>query len=112
MMQPLSPLSPPAWNSLRLHSFDHLVGGREQRLWNFEAQRLGGFEVDHQLVLGRRLHRKVGGLLALENAINIAGRATELVQLLSPIGDQAATGNEEACAVDRRQFMPRRKCDD
>jgi hypothetical protein len=33
--------------------FDHLVGGREQRLWNFEAQRLGGFEVDHQLELGR-----------------------------------------------------------
>ena len=59
--------------------FDHLVGGREQRLWNFEAQRLGGFEVDHQLVLGRRLHRQVGGLLALEDAINIAGRATELV---------------------------------
>jgi hypothetical protein len=26
--------------------FDHLVGGREQRLWNFEAEHLGGFEVD------------------------------------------------------------------
>ena len=37
-----------------------------------EAERLGGLEIDDQLVLGRRLHRQVGGLLALEDAIDIA----------------------------------------
>jgi hypothetical protein len=36
--------------------FDHLVGAREQCSWQFEAKRLCGLEVDHQFVLGRRLH--------------------------------------------------------
>ena len=40
--------------------------------------------------LGRRLHRQVGRLLALENAIDIAGRASVLVDRIRPIGDQAA----------------------
>ena len=45
-----------------------------------EAERLGGLEVDHQFVLGRRLHRQVGWLLALEDAVDVAGRASELVE--------------------------------
>ena len=45
-----------------------------------EAERLGGFEIDHQFVLGRRLDRQVGGFLALEDAVDIAGRTPELVE--------------------------------
>jgi hypothetical protein len=33
--------------------FDHLVGAGEERGRNFEAERVGGLHVDHQLELGR-----------------------------------------------------------
>ena len=46
------------------------------------------------LVLGRRLHRQVGRLLAFEDAVDVAGRSPELVDPIGPIGDQAASGDE------------------
>ena len=65
-----------------------------------------------QLVLGRRLHRQVGRLLALEDAIDVAGRAPVLVDQIRPVGDQAAAGDEEAVGVDRGQLVPGRQRDD
>src|SRR5262245_15987633 len=51
--------------------FDYFVGLRKQRRWHRYAQRLRSLEVDHQLVLGRRLYRKIGRLLAFENTIDV-----------------------------------------
>jgi hypothetical protein len=50
---------------------DRFVGNSEHAWRDCEAERLGGLHVDDQLELGWQLHRKFGGLLALENAISI-----------------------------------------
>src|SRR5262249_42925408 len=80
---------------------DHLVGAGEQHRWNFQAEGLRGLEINHELVLGRRLHRQVGRFLALEDAIDVAGRATELCDGIIPVRDQAARGDEVAPVIDR-----------
>jgi hypothetical protein len=36
--------------------FNHLVGAGEQCRWDVQAKSLGGLEVYHHLVLGRRLY--------------------------------------------------------
>ena len=53
-----------------------------------EAKSFRGLEVDDQLVLGRRLHRQGGRLLASEDAVNIIRCAPILVGHISPIRDQ------------------------
>ena len=76
--------------------FDHLVGAGEQRCLDGEAERPGGLEIDHQLVLGRRLHRQVGGLLALEDAVDVTGGTPKLVGEIRPIGEKAADGDVDS----------------
>src|SRR5689334_6346944 len=70
-----------------------------------ESERLGGLEVDRELVLGRRLHRQVRRLFAFEDAVNVAGSTPVLVDLTRAIGDQAAGGDEKAFEVDCGQFV-------
>ena len=64
LTQPHRELAPPS-------SFDHLVGALLHRYRNGQAERLGGLEVDDQLELGRRLHRQIAWLLALQDTIDI-----------------------------------------
>src|SRR6266480_1723444 len=52
-------------------SFDHLVGKREQRGWDFEAKCLRGVQVDDELELGRLHHWQISGLFAFENTTGV-----------------------------------------
>jgi hypothetical protein len=77
-----------------------------------EAERLGGLEIDDHFVLGRRLDRQVGGLLALEDAIDVGGRASVRVDCIRPVRDQAAALDVVAVGVDRGQEVASAQRDD
>jgi hypothetical protein len=70
--------------------FNDLISPREERGRHIDPERLGGRHVDHQLVARRCLHWEVGGLLAFEEAINIAGRLPERVDRIGTIGHSGA----------------------
>src|SRR5262245_41501745 len=84
---------------------DHLVGGGEHRRRHIDAERLRGLEIDCQLVLGGGLHRKVGRPFALEDAIDVGGRAPHDVQGVGSIADERPLGDELPEAEARRQAM-------
>jgi hypothetical protein len=52
-------------------SFDHLVGARQQRSGDFEAERLGGRKIDDEIKLGRLLDRDVGRLRSAQDLVDI-----------------------------------------
>src|SRR5262245_58024054 len=70
----------------RIALFDHLIGACEQAIRYGEAERLRRLEIDHQLVLGRRLYRKVGRFVPPEDAIDVAGRTAVLVEIVEAVG--------------------------
>ena len=81
-------------------------------MWNCKAERLGGLEVDDELVPGRRLYRKIARLLASQNAIDVSGSAAVLLEKIESIRNQSASVDEVASIVDRRQFVLGRERDD
>jgi hypothetical protein len=66
-------------------SLNNFVCAREHRGRNCEAERLSSLEIDYQLVLDRSLYWKVGRLLALEDAIDVASRAPNQVLRINAI---------------------------
>ena len=89
--------------------FDHLVGGGEQLRMEFEAERFGGLEVDHQLEFGGPHDRQIGRLLALENPPGVNARLPIGIHNAGPVAHQAASRGSFAIVVDRRQRMARRQ---
>src|SRR5262245_11277926 len=92
--------------------FNQFVGAAEHRLRHGDAKRLRGLEVDNQFIFGRRLNRDVGWLLALEDAVDIAGSAPALIDVISSVGDQTAGSNELPFEINGRQLTFSRKLND
>ena len=63
----------------RFVSSDHVVGEIEKAPGNGKVDPLGGSDIDYEFKFGRCLNRHIGRLFALEDAINVARRATKLV---------------------------------
>src|SRR5262245_66328823 len=69
-------------------SLDDLVGAKQERLRNLEAERLGGGEVDDEIELDRLRDWKVGGLGAAQNFVHVLGGAPEQVRKVCSIGHE------------------------
>src|SRR5262249_9637143 len=70
--------------------FDHLVGARQQHRRNFEAERLGGLEIDHQLEFRGLIDREVLGLGTFENLRHVVGAAAVHGREIDAIGHEPA----------------------
>jgi hypothetical protein len=69
--------------------FHHVVGATEQRGGHADTKCLRGRKVDREFILVRGLHWQISRSLALQNTINIAGRAPILVDCVIAKRDQA-----------------------
>src|SRR5262249_42200310 len=83
-------------------SLDYFVGSNEDGLWNGQAQRLGGLEVDRQLELGGLLDGEIGRLGALQDLVDEHGDALLGVPRVLLVGHQATLLGEGAGGQHRR----------
>src|SRR5262249_7841455 len=92
--------------------FDHLVGDGEHARWNGEIEGLGGFEVDDKLELARLHDRKVGRLVALENARSVVADLTISVSEVGSVAHQAPGKDIFPQFIHRRDAVMGRKRDE
>jgi hypothetical protein len=76
---------------------------------NFEAERLGGRQIDDQIELGRLLDRDVSRLRPTQNLVDEVGDAPELVREVWAIRHQTARLNVLPSALHRRQSRAHRQ---
>src|SRR6266536_1460420 len=81
---------------------DHLVGAQQQRLRDLEPERFGGLEVDHEVVPGWLLHRKLARLRPLEDLVDVDGRTPEHVVEARPVRNQSPIADQWCVLIHRR----------
>ena len=90
-------------------SFDHLVGALLELQRHFEAERLGGLEINDELELGWRLDWEFARLRAIQDAIGVDRSAAIVVDPVVAIGDKAADLRELTEWVDGRNGVAGRQ---
>src|SRR4026209_2523310 len=88
-----------------LCSANHPIRSRQHVRRNYEADLLGGFQVDYQLELGGLLDGKVGGFCPFQNLIHIDGGALVQVGEIGPVGHETASLHKQAERIYRRQSI-------
>jgi hypothetical protein len=95
------------FHQLRTHAalqtlglFDHLVGAGEQRWGQFKATCLGRPQVDHQLVFGWSLNRKISRLFALKHTIDVGSRARINIEDVWSVGGEPSARGKISERID------------
>ena len=70
-------------------SLDDIVGAGEQCGRNFKAERLGGFQIDHECESGRLIDRDVARFGPVEDLVHVIGRAPPEVAKVGLVGHQS-----------------------
>src|SRR5215470_16137165 len=89
--------------------FDHLVGTGEQRGQHFEAKRLRGFEINHQLEFGWLLDWEVGRLRPAQYLVDNVSGAPEGGWEVRSVGHQTACFHILSIVVHRWQSASERQ---
>src|SRR5262249_5506640 len=82
-----------------MHRYDH-------------TERLGGFQIDHQLEFDRSLDGKLTWLLALKDAIDIRRRTPKIIDRVASVRKQAADFSKDTlCRDGRHAVATQQQCD-
>src|ERR1700730_6122362 len=79
--------------------FDDLIGEREHRRRHFEAKRLHGLQVDHQLEFSGLLHWQIGGLCTLEDAAGLVADLVIYLRKARSVAHESTDSRELASVV-------------
>src|SRR5262245_16301672 len=95
----------------RVRLLDHPRCQHEYGRRNRDAERLGGFHVDHELKLGGLLDGQIAGLCAFEYLDHKGRGASKHVGEVRPIGNESTTFDKTRRFIDCRYSVVRRKRD-